>query len=61
MSDEYWEDRITQDQHNACTKALEKFRKSRKNRDAKDDLYAVLTLNGVLGEEADEIINLELQ
>jgi len=57
---DYWEDRITPEQHKACAAAMEKFRKGRKNRNAQHELYEVLCNNGVFSEEADEIINLEL-
>lgn len=57
---QYWEDRLTPEQHEKASKALEKFRQSTKSRGAQHDLYDVLTRLGVTSEEADEIINLEI-
>lgn len=56
-----WEDRITKEQMAACDAAFEKFRASKKRRTDEHILYETLTNNGVFAEEADELINLELQ
>lgn len=60
MSDEHWEDRITDEEHDTVVAALDKFRASSKSLDAQHELYEVLTSNGVMSEEADEIISLEV-
>ena len=53
---DYWQDRITDEQHKKCATALKKFRKGAMN---EHELYNILTHNGVTVEEADEIIELE--
>jgi len=55
---EYWEDRITEFQHQTVSKCIELFENSSKNRFEQDVLYDALTQNGVDAEEADEIINM---
>jgi hypothetical protein len=57
----YWEDRLVlAGNHGKAVKALEKFRRSKKRRDDELKLYDTLEGLGVSGEEAEEIINLEL-
>jgi hypothetical protein len=59
---EYWEDRLSPEDHQKASKALDAFRKKRKkDGTAKNILYEKLTNLGVTSEEADEIINLEMQ
>jgi hypothetical protein len=57
------EDRLVREgKHDAFAKAIGKFRKKkRKTRDAQHDLYDTLTNLGLSSEEADEMINLEMQ
>ena len=58
----YWEDRLSPIEHDKVAKALAKFRrKKRRTRTDELVLYDTLTSLGVTAEEADEIINLELQ
>lgn len=57
---EYWEDRLTEEQHKQVVKALEQFRRGLKNNHAQNYMYDLLTSMGVLAEEANEIIKLEL-
>jgi hypothetical protein len=58
---EYWENRISEIQLATISAAFKIFRKGSKSRNAQNILYAELTDNGVTAEEADEIINLELE
>jgi hypothetical protein len=61
-NNEYWEDRLVREgTHDKAVAALEKFRKSNKRRGAQLDLYDDLTNLGVSPEEADEIVNLEIE
>lgn len=57
----YWEDRITPEEHQTATKALERFKKSRKSKTDQHICYEALTNAGVEGDEADEIINLAME
>lgn len=57
----YWEDRISSDAWNRVSKTLEQFKKSRKTQEDQHVAYDSLTNAGLTGEEADEMINLELQ
>ena len=56
----HWEDRLTTEQHEEMSAAMDKFRAGGKKRKAQHILYEVLTNMGVTSEEADEIINLEM-
>ena len=58
---EHWEDRLTPEQHKKMSAAMDKFRNGKKSQAAQHKFYDLLTSMGVTGEEADEIINLEIQ
>jgi len=59
---EHWEDRLSKNgTHATASAAIDKFRKSRKGAAARDKLYNVLTSLEVTSEEAEEIVNLEMQ
>lgn len=59
---EYWEDRLTRaGKHDEMVKKLEKFRKSKKSHNQQQDFYDYLCSVGVTSEEADEIVNLEME
>jgi hypothetical protein len=58
---DHWEDRITREQHKKCSDAIDKFRKGKPSRKKEHVLYEVLCNNGVTSEEADEVVNLEVE
>ena len=59
---DYWEDRLAKNgKIGDYEKAIKAFRKSKKNRDAQNKCYSALTACGLTSEEADEMINCELQ
>lgn len=58
---DYWEDRLAKNGKIAgYEKAIMAFRKSRKTRNDQDKAYDALTACGIYSEEADEMINLEI-
>lgn len=57
-----WEDRLaTNGKIAAYEKAIKSFRKSKKTSNDQHKAYAELTACGLYSEEADEMINLELE
>lgn len=59
---DYWEDRLAKNgKIEAYEKAIKAFRKSKKNRDAQNKAYDALSACGLTSEEADEMINLEME
>lgn len=58
---DYWEDRLSRAQHQNVSKALVKFRRGYKNWKDQCVLRDILISLGVHDEEAEEIINLEMQ
>lgn len=59
---DYWEDRLAKNgKYDDYEKAIKKFRRSNKRSDAQHKLYAELTACGITAEEADEMINLEVE
>lgn len=54
----HWEDRLTDEQYARAEKAMEKYQKGRKTREAGHVAYDELTAAGMTSEEADEMVNL---
>lgn len=59
---DYWEDRLAANgKMDDYEKAIRAFRKSKKNHDAQHKAYDALTACGLTSEEANEMINIELE
>ncbi len=58
---DYWEDRLAANgKIDAYEKAIKAFRRSKKDRNAQNKAYDALQACGITGEEADEMLNLEM-